>query len=224
MSARAARAVGGGRRDAGLGPDCRVEQPRARRPGGGGRGRDYRYRDPGLAPDRQARVAGRGSQGQAAGIEAETRGQQIQEDARAEDGVVRVLEAVEPGRFIRRAGLDFTAGPASRRPPPTRRPSQGSRPGACAGPAGAGGRPRQPGHCRVEQPRARRPGGGGRGRDYRSGHRGGRSRRPGIARRKDRDPGLAPDRQARVAGRGSQGQAAGIEAETRGFRTAPTRS
>ncbi|MFB0489680.1 molybdopterin molybdotransferase [Methylobacterium sp. OAE515] len=34
----------------------------------------------------------------------------IQEDARAEDGIVRVLEAVEPGRFIRRAGLDFTAG------------------------------------------------------------------------------------------------------------------
>lgn len=34
----------------------------------------------------------------------------IQEDARAEDGAVRVLEAVEPGRFIRRAGLDFTAG------------------------------------------------------------------------------------------------------------------
>ncbi|MBE7244715.1 MAG: molybdopterin molybdenumtransferase MoeA, partial [Actinomycetospora chiangmaiensis] len=34
----------------------------------------------------------------------------IQEDACAEDGIVRVLEAVEPGRFIRRAGLDFAAG------------------------------------------------------------------------------------------------------------------
>lgn len=34
----------------------------------------------------------------------------IQEDAAAEAGAVRVLEPVEPARFIRRAGLDFTAG------------------------------------------------------------------------------------------------------------------
>ena len=34
----------------------------------------------------------------------------IQEDAEAEDGLVRVLEPVEAGRFIRRAGLDFSAG------------------------------------------------------------------------------------------------------------------
>ncbi len=34
----------------------------------------------------------------------------IQEDARAEGGTVRVVEPVEPNRFIRRAGLDFTAG------------------------------------------------------------------------------------------------------------------
>ncbi|MEE7448027.1 molybdopterin molybdenumtransferase MoeA [Methylobacterium radiotolerans] len=34
----------------------------------------------------------------------------IQENASAEAGTVRVLEPVEPARFIRRAGLDFTAG------------------------------------------------------------------------------------------------------------------
>jgi molybdopterin molybdotransferase len=34
----------------------------------------------------------------------------IQEDARAEGDRVRVAEPVEPNRFIRRAGLDFTAG------------------------------------------------------------------------------------------------------------------
>ncbi|WP_331317594.1 gephyrin-like molybdotransferase Glp [Methylobacterium mesophilicum] len=34
----------------------------------------------------------------------------IQENAAAEAGAVRVLEPVEPARFIRRAGLDFTAG------------------------------------------------------------------------------------------------------------------
>ena len=34
----------------------------------------------------------------------------IQEDARAEGGAVHVVEPVEPHRFIRRAGLDFTAG------------------------------------------------------------------------------------------------------------------
>ena len=34
----------------------------------------------------------------------------IQENASAEDGTVRVLEPVEPMRFIRRAGLDFIAG------------------------------------------------------------------------------------------------------------------
>jgi len=34
----------------------------------------------------------------------------IQEDAQAEGAVVRVVEPVEPKRFIRRAGLDFTAG------------------------------------------------------------------------------------------------------------------
>jgi molybdopterin molybdotransferase len=34
----------------------------------------------------------------------------IQEDAEAEGGSVRVVKPVEPNRFIRRAGLDFTAG------------------------------------------------------------------------------------------------------------------
>lgn len=34
----------------------------------------------------------------------------IQEDAQAEGDIVRVMEAVERDRFIRRAGLDFTAG------------------------------------------------------------------------------------------------------------------
>ncbi|MCJ2138240.1 molybdopterin molybdotransferase MoeA [Methylobacterium sp. J-026] len=34
----------------------------------------------------------------------------IQEDAQAEGETVRVVEPVEPNRFIRRAGLDFTAG------------------------------------------------------------------------------------------------------------------
>ena len=34
----------------------------------------------------------------------------IQEDAQANDATVRVVEPVEPKRFIRRAGLDFTAG------------------------------------------------------------------------------------------------------------------
>lgn len=34
----------------------------------------------------------------------------IQEDARADGGAVHVVEPVEPNRFIRRAGLDFSAG------------------------------------------------------------------------------------------------------------------